>query len=170
MNGITMYTTISINLWVALNKSSSESDTFSGSLSNSDSPMAMLKSHCQSKSELSSCSGRFGAADHLLRNSRWRRENKECLYYRFFDSNLRKQAMFGTMYYWSYWSSKISDVLLEFQLEHNKHRLGSLVPCVYKIFPVTRRKVAGGKSSSSRRNSGGRRLILKPLHLYGRHV
>jgi hypothetical protein len=36
-----------------------------------------------------------------------------------------------------------SDVLLEFQLEHNKHRVGSLVPCVYNFFPVTRRKVAG---------------------------
>jgi hypothetical protein len=54
-------------------------------------------SHCQSQSESSSCSGRFRAADHLLRNSRsWQRENKECLYYCFFDSNLRKQAMFGT--------------------------------------------------------------------------
>ena len=52
-----------------------------------------------SQSESSSCSGRFRAAYHLLRNSRWRQENKECLYYRFFDSNLRKQAMFGTIYY-----------------------------------------------------------------------
>jgi hypothetical protein len=73
-------------------------------------------------------SGRFRAADHLLRNSRWRRENKECLYYRFFDSHLRKQAMFGTMCYWSYWSSKISDVLLEPQLEHNK-----LLVCAFDI-------------------------------------
>jgi hypothetical protein len=53
--------------------------------------------------------------------------------------------------------------LLQFQLEHNKYRAGSLVPCVYKIFPVTGRKVGGGKSSSSRRNSGGRQLVLKPL-------
>ena len=57
--------------------------------------------------------------------------------------------------------------MLEFQLEHNKYRAGSLVPCVYKIFPVTGRKVGGGKSSSSRRNAGGRRLVLKPLMCLG---
>jgi hypothetical protein len=55
-------------------------------------------SHCQSQSESSSCSGRFRAADHLLRNSRWQRENKECLYYRFLDSNLLKKAS----YVWYY--------------------------------------------------------------------
>jgi hypothetical protein len=138
-------------------QSSSESDSFSGSLSNSDSPM--LKSLLPWIPEPSTGNNKlkrregYRICTKTTNSILWLARFNQIIFP--LNQSLRDVSIYyllskalesrvshrqsqsessSCMYYWSYWSSKISDVLFEFQLEHNKHRVGSLVPLYIKFF------------------------------------